>query len=173
MHRKLCFSILTIALCLFLACMGASVRKELIISPDFQPGQYTRLAVISMDPQIQFSEYVEANLLGKGYTLKEGTAVRQLLKKEGFPFNREESFTPEALARIGSLLDVQGIILCSVIEFSRFRDAYRLGIKMINPQTGHTVWMAQGYSEGKKGQKSADLLQAIVTSSLQGLPRAR
>ncbi len=150
--RKISFPILIITLFLLGACLGSSVRKELIVSPGFQPRQFQTLAVINLDPQVQFSEYVEAELLRRGYTVKEGTAVRQMLKKEGY--NKEDSFTPEGLARLGTLLEVQGIVLCSVLEFSRFRDAYRLSMKMVSPQTGHTLWAAQGYREGAGGTRT-------------------
>ena len=153
---------------LFLAgCLGALVHQDLVLPQDFQPRQYERLAVINLDPQVQFSEYVEAELLRKGYKVKEGSMVRQLLKKEGF---LQESLDPEALAKIGTLLDVQGIVLCRVLEFSRFRDYYRLSIKMVAPETGNTIWSAQGALEGRSGQKSSILLREIVVSSLKRLP---
>jgi Tfp pilus assembly protein PilN len=93
--------------------------------------------------------------------------VRQLLKKEGFP---PESLDLRALAQVGTLLDVQGIVLCSVLEFSRFRDSYRVSIRMVVPRTGETVWSAQGAVEGTRGQKSSTLLNEIVVSCLKELP---
>jgi hypothetical protein len=171
LFRKVHFPLLIAVFLLLGGCLGSSVRRELFVSPDFQPRQFQKLAVINLDSQVQFSEYVEAELLRRGYTLKEGSAVRQLLKKEGY--SKEDSFTPEGLARIGTLLEVQGIVLCSVLEFSRFHDAYRLSMKMVNPQTGHTLWVAQGFLEGKKGEKSTDIIRSIVAASLQTLPRAR
>jgi hypothetical protein len=147
-------------------CLG-TVDQELVSRQDFHPQQYERLAVIDLDPQVQFSEYVEAELLRKGYKVKEGSGVRQLLKREGF---LQESLDPQALAKIGTLLDVQGIVLCRVLEFSRFRDSYRLSIKMVAPETGNTVWSAQGAREGRSGQKSSALLKEIVVSSLKKLP---
>jgi len=111
---------------------------------------------------------VESELLRKGYKVKEGSVVQQLLKKEGFS---QESLDAQALAKIGTLLDVQGIVLCRVLEFSRFRDSYRLSIKMVAPETGNTVWSAQGALEGRSGQKSSALLKEIVVSSLKNLPR--
>jgi hypothetical protein len=148
-------------------CLGALVHQDLVLSQNFQPRQYERLAVIDLDPQVQFSEYVEAELLRKGYKVKEGSVVRQLLKKEGF---LQDSLDPQALAKIGALLDVQGIVLCRVLEFSRFRDYYRLSIKMVAPETGNTIWSAQGALEGRSGQKSSLLLREIVVSSLKRLP---
>ena len=88
--------------------MGSLADKDLVLPKDFQPRQYERLAVINQDPQVQFSEYVESELLRKGYKVKEGSVVRQLLKKEGI---QQESLDTQALARIGTLLDVQGIVL--------------------------------------------------------------
>ena len=152
-------------------CLGAQVQKDLAVPRDFQPKDYQRLAVINLDPQVHFSDYVEAELLKKGYTVKEGSTVQQLLKKEGW--NKEEALDLQTLAKIGTLLEVQGVVLCKVLEFSRFRDSYRLSIKMVAPGTGNTVWSAQGMMEGKSGQKSSELLKQIVISSLEKLPPIR
>jgi hypothetical protein len=158
--------------CIFIlgGCVTASVQKDLVWSKDFQPQQYQLLAVIDMDPQIQFAEYVAAELLKKGYKIKEGSTTRQMLKKEGLL--KEEFLDSPTLSKIGKMLKVQGIVLCSVLEFSRFRDSYRLNIKMVAPDTGNILWFAQGAMEGKKGQKSSELLQRIVASSLKKLPSA-
>ncbi len=126
---------------------------------------------MNMDAQVQFSEYVEAELVRRGYQVKESSSVRRLLAKEGL--EKDGALDPPALARIGSLLDVQGIVLCTVLDFSRFRDAYRLNIKMIDPGTGNTIWSAQGAMEGRRGGKPGDLLKAIVASSLKELPPVR
>ena len=147
--------------------MGPSVKRDLVLSREYQPTRYPRIAVIDLDPKIQFSEYVEAELLRKGYQVREGFIVRQTLKNEA---PNDKPIDPDTLAKIGNLLDVQGIVLCSVLEFSRFRDAYRLNMKMVSPKDGFTLWSAQGYLEGKKGQKTADLLREIVGASLKGLP---
>ena len=160
--------LLASSLLLLGGCLGSLADKDLVYPQDFQPRQYERLAVINLDPQVQFSEYVESELLRKGYKVKESSVVRQLLKKEGFS---QESLDAQALAKIGTLLDVQGIVLCRVLEFSRFRDSYRLSIKMVAPETGNTVWSAQGALEGRSGQKSSALLKEIVVSSLKNLPR--
>jgi len=149
-------------------CVTASVQKDLVWSKDFQPQHYQLLAVIDRDPQIQFAEYVEAELLKKGYKIKEGSMARQMLKKEGLL--KEEILDPPTLSKIGKMLKVQGIVLCNVLEFSRFREAYRLNIKMVAPDTGNILWFAQGAMEGKKGQKSSELLKRIVASSLKKLP---
>jgi hypothetical protein len=154
---------------LFLAgCLGGSVRRDLVLSRDFQPRQYERVAVISLDPRVNFSEYVEAEMLRKGYKVKEWSSVRQLLIKEGL--FREGSPDLQNLAKMGRLLDVQGIILCSVLEFSRFRDSFRLSIKMVAPETGNTIWSAQGEMEGRSGEKTSTILRTIVISSLDKLP---
>jgi hypothetical protein len=160
--------LLTSSLLFLPGCLGALADKDLVLPQDFQPRQYERLAVINLDPQVQFSEYVEAELLRKGYKVKEGSMVRQLMKKEGV---LRESLDAQALAKIGTLLDVQGIVLCRVLEFSRFRDYYRLSIKMVAPETGNAIWSAQGALEGRSGQKSSVLLKEIVVSSLKKLPR--
>ena len=162
--------LLTSSLLLLGGCLGSLADKDLVLPKNYQPRQYERLAVINQDPQVQFSEYVESELLRKGYKVKEGSVVRQLLKKEGIP---QESLDTQALGRIGTLLDVQGIVLCRVLEFSRFKDSYRLSIKMVAPETGNTVWSAQGASEGRSGQKSSVLLKEIVVSSLEKLPRVQ
>ncbi len=153
---------------LLAACLGTPVQKDLVLSRDFQAKQYQRLAVIDLDPQVHFSEYVEAELLRKGYKVKERSTVQQLLKKEGLA--KEESWDPDTLTKIGTLLHVQGIVLCNVLEFSRFRDSYRLSIKMVDPETGNTAWSAFGAKQGKRGQKSSELLKEIVASSLRKLP---
>jgi len=168
MKLRFVAALLTSSLLFLGGCLGALVDKDLVLPQGFQPRQYERLAVINLDPQLQFSEYVESELLRKGYKVKEGSMVRQLLKKEGF---LQESLDVQALARIGTLLEVQGIVLCRVLEFSRFRDSYRLSIKMVAPETGNTVWSAQGALEGRSGQKSSVLLKQIVVSSLKKLPR--
>jgi hypothetical protein len=64
-------------------------------------------------------------------------------------------------------------VLCSVLEFNRFRDSYRLSIRCVAPDTGNTLWYAEGAQEGRKGLKSSDLLKDIVVSSLKGLPAAK
>ncbi|MBI4495879.1 MAG: hypothetical protein HY697_02990 [Deltaproteobacteria bacterium] len=154
---------------LLLGLIGcAGVQKDLYLPRDFQPRQYQQLAVLNLDPQVVFSEYAEAELLKKGYKVKEHSLVRQVLRKEGL--TQEESLEPQALARLGGLLGVQGIVLCRVLEFSRFRDAYRLSIKMVDPASSQTVWSAQGFLEGKKGMRSSELLRQIVHSTLKDLP---
>jgi len=160
---------LALAFLLLAGCLGSPVHKDFVLSRDFQPRQYERIAVINLDPRINFSEYVEAELLKKGYKVKEWSIARQLLIKEGFL--REGSLDLQNLSRIGLLLDVQGIILCSVLEFSRFRDSFRLSIKMVAPETGTTLWSAQGDMEGRRGEKSSLILREIVISSLKELPR--
>ncbi len=149
----------------------SSVKKDFAASPEYRPRNFQRVAVISTDPQIHFSEYVEAELVRRGYLVRESASVRELLAKEGV--GKDGVLDPATLAKIGSLLDVQGIVLCNVLDFSRFRDAYRLNIKLIDPQTGNTMWSAQGAMEGKKGQKKGELLKNIVTLSLKDLPRVR
>lgn len=152
-------------------CLSSGVRKDFVSSAEFRPEKFQRLAVINVDPQIQFSEYVEAELVRRGYQVRESASVRELLAKEGL--GKEGNLDPAALAKIGSLLDVRGIVLCSVLDFSRFRDSYRLNIKMIDPATGNTLWSAQGALESRKGQKRSELLKQIVAASLKDLPRAR
>lgn len=170
MKRKFLFGLLLNFL-FWSGCFSSAVKKDIVFPPDYRPEQYQRLAVLNLDPQVQFSEYVEAELLRKGYQVKEWSVVRQFLKREGLA--RDESLDPQTLAKIGSLLDVQGIVLCSVLDFSRFRDSYRLSIKMVAPDTGNTIWSAQGALEGRRGQERSELLRAIVVSSLKELPPAR
>jgi hypothetical protein len=158
----------TLPMLLLAGCLGGSVHKDLVLSRDFQPRQYERVAVINLDPRVNFSEYVEAELLRKGYKVKEWSIVRQLLVKEGwFP---EGPLDLQNLAKIATLLDVQGIILCRVLEFSRFRDSFRLSIKMVAPETGNAIWSVQGEMEGRRGEKTSSILREIVISSLKGLP---
>ena len=160
-------SLLLFASLLFSGCFWGSVKKDFVLLSGYDPQKYQKLAVINVDPQVRFSEYVEAELLRKGYQVKESSLVRQVLKKEEL---KEESLDPTSLARIGSLLDVQGVVLCSVLEFSRFRDAYRLNIKMVSAASGETIWAGQGAMDGKKGQRTGELLSQIVTASMAKLP---
>jgi hypothetical protein len=152
----------------FTACGAGRVKKDLSLARDFRPQEVQTLAVLNLDPQIQFSYMVEAELLKKGYKVKESSSVAQLLKSEGLI--KEGSLDPAALAKIGSRLQVQGIVLCSVLEFSRFRDSYRLSMRCVSPETGNTLWFAEGAKEGRRGQKSSELLKEIVVSSLKSLP---
>jgi len=149
-------------------CLGNAVKKDLVFPPDFEPRKYQRLAVINLDARVQISEYVEVELLKKGYQVKERSVVQELLKKEGLI--KEESPALSSLTRVGALLDVQGIVLCNILEFSRFRDSYRLSIKLVDPVTGNIVWSVMGAMEGRRGQKSGELLKEIVVSSLKDLP---
>jgi hypothetical protein len=165
---RFAFLFICAAMVLLSGCLGSSVRRDLVLSRDFQPRQYERLAVVNLDPRVNFSEYVETELLRKGYKVKEWSSVRQLLIKEGL--FREGTPDPQNLAKMGTLLDVQGIVLCSVLEFSRFRDSFRLSIKMVAPETGNTIWSAQGEMEGKRGEKTSTILREIVISSLGNLP---
>jgi hypothetical protein len=126
------------------------------------------VAVVNLDPRVNFSEYVETELLRKGYKVKEWSSVRQLLIKEGL--FQEGSPDLQSLVKMGKVLEVQGIILCSVLEFSRFRDSFRLSIKMVAPETGNTIWSAQGEMEGRRGEKTSTILRKIVISSLGKLP---
>jgi len=163
-----------ILLLLFLSCLlvcacgETRVKRDLTLARDFRPQEVQNLAVVNLDPQVQFSQFVEAELLKKGYRVKEGSTVGQFLKSEGLL--KDGSLDPPALAKIGSRLQVQGIVLCSVMEFSRFRDSYRLSIRCVAPETGNTLWYAEGGKEGRRGQKSSDLLKDIVVSSLKGVP---
>ena len=168
MKPKFFLVLLTLAMPLLAGCLRSSVHRDLVLSRDFQSRQYGRIAVINLDPRINFSEYVEAELLKKGYRVKEWSIARQILVKEGLL--GEGPLDLQNLAKIGRLLDVQGIILCGVLEFSRFRDSFRLSIKMVDPETGNTVWSAQGEMEGRRGEKSSMILREIVISSLQKLP---
>jgi hypothetical protein len=162
-------SLIYFCIILFLSgCAGLSVKSDLVMPPDFRPSQYQRLAVINLDPQVRYGEYVEAELVRKGYKVKESYLVRQLLPKEGE--GKDGFFDLAALKKIGDSLDVQGVVLCSVLEFSRFRDSYRLNMKMVSVATGTTIWLAQGAKEGKRGQRSSELLREIVVASLQKLP---
>jgi len=144
------------------------VKKDLTLGRDFRPQEAQNLAVINLDPQVQFSHFVEAELLKKGYRVKEGSMVGQFLKSENLL--KEGSLDPSSLAKIGSGLQVQGVVLCSILEFSRFRDSYRLSIRCVAPQTGNTLWYAEGGKEGRTGQKSSDLLKEIVVATLKGIP---
>ena len=168
MKPKCAFLLLAAAMLLLAGCLGASVRRDLVLSRDFQPRKYERVAVLNLDPRVNFSEYVEAEMLRKGYKVKEWSSVRQLLIKEGL--FREGSPDPQNLAKMGTVLDVQGIILCSVLDFSRFRDSFRLSIKMVAPETGNTIWSAQGEMDGRRGEKPSTILREIVISSLGKLP---
>jgi len=168
LKHKIALLFLAVAMLFLAACLGGSVRRDLVLSRDFQPRQYERVAVVNLDPRVNFSEYVETELLRKGYKVKEWSSVRQLLIKEGL--FREGSPDPQSLAQMGKVLGVQGIILCSVLEFSRFRDSFRLSIKMVAPETGNTIWSAQGEMEGRRGEKTSTILREIVISSLRKLP---
>ncbi len=150
-------------------CFNARVKKDFVLGRDFQPGTHSNLAVINLDPQVQFAQYVEAELLRKGYKVKDAGMVSQVLKKEGL--GKDPSFNEQAFKKIADLLKVQGIVLCRVLEFSRFRDSYRLSVKCVAPDTGDTLWYAEGSKEGRRGQKSGDLLKEIVASALKPLPR--
>ena len=160
--------VLFLFLAIFSACSGTRVKKDLILARDFRPQGVQTLAVINLDPQIQFSHFVEAELLKKGYRVKESSTVAQMLKSEGLI--KGGALDPSALAKIGSRLQVQGIVLCSILEFSRFRDSYRLSIRCVSPETGNTLWFAEGMKEGRQGQKSNELLKEIVVASLKGIP---
>jgi hypothetical protein len=153
---------------LFLSACATPVKKDFTLAPDFHPQNMQTLAVVNLDPQIRFSHFVEAELLKKGYRVKEGSAVGQFLKNEGLV--KDNSLELSALSRIGSHLQVQGVVLCSVLEFSRFRDSYRLSIRCVAPDTGNTLWYAEGAKNGRKGEKSSDILKDIVVSSLKGVP---
>ena len=153
---------------LICACGETRVKKDLTLGRDFRPQEVQNLAVINLDPQVQFSHFVEAELLKKGYRVKEGSTVGQFLKSENLL--KEGSLGPSSLAKIGSGLQVQGVVLCSILEFSRFRDSYRLSIRCVAPQTGNTLWYAEGGKESRKGQKSSDLLKEIVVSTLKDIP---
>ncbi len=168
MKSKIAFLFLCILFLLPVGCFDTRVKRDLVLSRDFKPQAYPVLAVVNLDPQIQFGQYVEAELLKKGYKVKDGGMVGQLLKREGLL--KEGSVDAQSLPKIGDLLQVQGIVLCSVSEFSRFRDSYRLSIKCVSPNTGDTLWYAEGSKEGRSGQKSSELLKEIVVSSLKGLP---
>ncbi len=171
MKPKFAFFFLSILLLFPVGCFDARIKKDFVLSRDFKAQAYPILAVINLDAQIQFSQYVEAELLKKGYKVKEGGTVAQLLKKEGLL--KEGALDAQSLSKIGDLLQVQGVVLCKVLEFSRFRDSYRLSIKCVAPSTGDTLWYAEGAKEGQKGQKSSELLKEIVVSSLKGLPPLR
>ena len=167
------FALLFLSILLFLSfgCFGDRVKRDFILSRNFTPRTYPSLAVVNLDAQIQFSQYVEAELLRKGYKVKEGGTVAQLLKREGLL--KEGALDAPGLAKLGDLLQVRGIVLCRVLEFSRFRDSYRLSIKCVDPGTGDTLWYGEGAKEGRKGQKSGELLKEIASSSLKGLPSLR
>ena len=160
--------LLFLFLFIFSACSETRVKKDLTLARDFRPQEVLTLAVVNLDPQIQFSHFVEAELMKKGYKVKESSTVARLLKNEGLV--KEGSLDPAALAKIGNRLQVQGIVLCSILEFSRFRDSYRLSMRCVSPETGNTLWFAEGAKEGRKGQKSSELLKEIVVSSLKGIP---
>lgn len=167
--KRIFFLFLTIFLLASpLSCYLFSLTGEVFLSPGFKAPQYKHLAVLNLDSQIKFAEYVEAELIRKGYEVKEEALFRQTLKKEGL--TKEESFTLEELAKIGNILKIQGIVFCRVLDFSRFRDFYRLQIKMISTETGNTIWVAQGSMEGKRGEKPGDILKQIVASALKDLP---
>jgi hypothetical protein len=161
-------ALLLLFLAAFTACGGSRVKKDLSLARDFRPREVQTLAVVNLDPKIQFSYLVEAELLKKGYKVKESSSVARLLKDEGLL--KEGSLDPAALAKIGRRLQVQGIVLCSVLEFSRFRDSYRLSMRCVSPETGNTLWLAEGSKESRRGQKSSELLKEIVVSSLKNLP---
>lgn len=167
--KKIYFSAFFIFLfCPLLGCYLFSLSGEVYLSPGFKASQYKYLAVLNLDPQIKFAEYVEAELTRKGYEVKEEALFRQMLKKEGI--TKEDTFSWEELAKIGEILKIQGLVFCRVLDFSRFRDFYRLQIKMISTETGNTVWVAQGSMEGKRGEKPGDILKQIVASALKDLP---
>jgi hypothetical protein len=165
---KLVFPFLLLFPLVLAGCFDGRVKRDLVLAREFHPQAYSVLAVINLDPQIQFSQYVEAELLRKGYKVKEGITVGQLLKKEGFL--KEGALDAKSLPKMAALLQVQGIVLCNVMEFSRFRDSYRLGIRCVAPKTGDTLWYAEGAKEGRRGQKSSELLKEIVVASLSKLP---
>jgi hypothetical protein len=165
------FLILSLPILLSLGCSATRVKKDLVLSREFRPQDVQTLAVVNLDPQVQFSHFVEAELLKKGYRMKEGAAVARFLKNENLL--KEGSLDPSALAVIGSRLQVQGIVLCSILEFSRFRDSYRLSIRCVAPETGNTLWYAEGAKEGRKEQKGSELLKEIVRSSLKEIPSLR
>ncbi len=167
---KLAIFPLLMLLLLETGCMGSRVKRDFTAGRDFDPRNYSSLAVVNLDAQVQFSPYVEAELLKKGYQVKEGGLVAQLVKKEGLL--RDGALDAQGLSRMGDSLQVKGIVLCKVLDFSRFRDSFRLSMKCVSPQTGDTLWYAEGSQEGKKGEKSSELLKKIVAASLAPLPRA-
>jgi hypothetical protein len=168
MNKNYFFPIVIFFFFSFLGCYLFSLSGEVYLTPRFKASQFKYLAVLNLDPQIKFAEYVEAELIRKGYAVKEEALFRQMLKKEGI--TKEESLSLEELAKIGRILNIQGIVFCRVLDFSRFRDFYRLQIKMVSTENGNTIWVAQGSMEGKRGEKPGDILKQIVASALKDLP---
>ena len=66
---------LSLLFLLSFGCLDTRVKKDLTLSRDFNPRAYPSLAVLNLDPRIQFSQYVGAELLKKGYKVKEGDTV--------------------------------------------------------------------------------------------------
>ena len=149
MKPKFVFLFLSILFLLQVGCFDTRVKRDLVLSRDFKAQAYPVLAVINLDPQIQFAQYVEAELLKRGYKVKDGGAVGQLLRREGFL--KEGSLEAQSLPKIGDLLQVQGIVLCSVSEFSRFRDSYRLSIRVRGPPHGRDSVVCRRSEGGAKG----------------------
>src|SRR5512143_3223556 len=88
------FLLLSLFLSIFSGCSGR-VKKDLTLARDFRPQEVQTLAVINLDSKIQFSHFVEAELLKKGYKVKESSVVAQLLKTEGLI--KEGALDPSAL----------------------------------------------------------------------------
>ena len=167
-RRHLFFLLLLLCLLISFTACGTPVKKDFTVSPEFRPQVVQLLAVVDLDAQVRFSPFVEMELLKKGYRVKDGPLVGQFVKDQGLL--RGSSLDLSALSKIGSHFQVQGVVLCSVLEFSRFRDSYRLSIRCVAPETGNTLWHAEGAKEGRKGQKSSELLKEIVVSCLKGIP---
>jgi len=181
-------------MCLFLIVAFAigCVSSQSFVKPGVDFSNYKRIAVVSFDSVMgsvaienEMADLFGMELLRRGFNLIERTQVDKLLEEQGF--QASDYTTPENMAKLGKILNVQAIITGSVSAYEKIvehkksyvegytdkegkyhRGYYReyddtkvnvaITAKIIDTSDASVLWMGDG---------STGILSGMLSASLQ------
>ena len=156
--KALCTNLLIISLIFAAGCASG----ESYVKKGFDFNQLDKVAVIDVQGQLrseaaknQVADFLQMELLKKGYSPIERAQVQALLKEQ--KFQAGDVTSPVSIAQAGRILNVPTVMVISIPKFS---EDINMTIKMIDVEDGTILWMGSG--QGTTGQTLATIAGAAA-----------
>lgn len=112
-------------------------------------------AVASEAVKNQIGDYLEMELVKKGYTAVTRTKVQALLKEQ--EFQASDLTSSEDAARAGRILNVPAVLL---VNIPTYKEEINMTAKMLDVQDGSVLWIGSG--SGTTGKTFSTILGAAA-----------
>ncbi len=147
-------SLMVLSLVLAVAIAGcASEPRQVIVQQGYDFGGLRRVAVVDVKGPLPsegakdaIATYFEMQFMAKGYTAVERSQVKKLLEEQ--KFQASDVTAADGAARAGQILNVDGVLMVSVTEFTD--EKVGMTAKLVDAEDGTVVWAdSSGGSTGK------------------------